>query len=142
MSDNIISLHYDIDADDFSSAGLASSGTKRMLNQLGFNPAIVKKVAISMYEAEINAVIHADGGCADVEITPEKIVVVISDKGPGIPDIEQAMQAGWSTATNEIREQGFGAGMGLPNMKRYTDDMKIETELGVGTKVTLIINVN
>ncbi len=142
MSDNIIRLHYDIDADDFSSAGLASSGTKRMLNQLGFNPAIVKKVAISMYEAEINAVIHADGGCADVEITPEKIVVVISDKGPGIPDIEQAMQAGWSTATNEIREQGFGAGMGLPNMKRYTDDMKIETELGVGTKVTLIINVN
>jgi len=142
MSDNVIKLHFDIIPDDFSTAGIASSETKKKLRQLGFNPVVIKKVAISMYEAEINAVIHADGGYADIEITPQTITVAITDKGPGIPDIDQAMQAGWSTATNEIREKGFGAGMGLPNMKRYADDMRIETEVGVGTKITLIININ
>lgn len=141
MNDNALKLHYVIDADDFSSAGEASSAVKKVLTQLGINPYIIKKVAISMYEAEINAVIHADGGFADVYIEPDKITVIISDSGPGIPDIEKAMQAGFSTASDSVREMGFGAGMGLPNMKRYTDDMYIDTEIGKGTRITLEVNI-
>lgn len=141
MSDQSLNLHYDIDAVDFSAAGEASSGVKRTLNKIGVNPAIVKRVAIAMYEAEINAIIHADGGAADVEITPERVTVKISDHGPGIPDIEQAMTAGWSTAPERVRELGFGAGMGLPNMRRYTDSMNVESRVGEGTTVTLIVNI-
>lgn len=92
-----------------------------------------------MYEAEINTVIHASGGEAYVEITPEKLMVKISDNGPGIPDIEKAMMEGWSTAPEHIREMGFGAGMGLPNMKRYADDLAVESEVGVGTVVTITV---
>lgn len=142
MSGQAITLHYDIDAVDFSAAGEASSGVKRTLNQLGVNPAVVKRVAIAMYEAEINAIIHAGGGAADVEITPEKVIVKISDNGPGIPDMEKAMTAGWSTASETVRELGFGAGMGLPNMRRYTDDMNVESKVGEGTIVTLIVNID
>ena len=139
MSSQAITLHYDIDAVDFSAAGEASSGVKRTLNQLGVNPAVVKRVAIAMYEAEINAIIHAGGGAADVEITPEKVIVKISDHGPGIPDMEKAMTAGWSTASETVRELGFGAGMGLPNMRRYTDDMSVESKIGEGTKIKIVI---
>ena len=141
MSGQTITLHYDIDAVDFSTAGEASSGVKRTLNKLGVNPAVVKRVAIAMYEAEINAIIHAGGGAADVEITPEKVLVKISDHGPGIPDMQKAMTAGWSTASETVRELGFGAGMGLPNMQRYTDDMNVESKVGEGTTVTLIVNI-
>ncbi|HBV50864.1 MAG TPA: hypothetical protein DEF06_01120 [Clostridiales bacterium] len=141
LSNQSLTLHYDIDAVDFSAAGEASSGVKRTLNKIGVNPAIVKRVAIAMYEAEINAIIHAGGGEADIEITPEKITVKISDHGPGIPDIAQAMTAGWSTAPETVRELGFGAGMGLPNMQRYTDDMQIESTVGKGTVVTLTVNI-
>ncbi len=141
MSEALVKLHYDIDAEDFSSAGEASSGVKKTMKSLGINPAVIKRVAIAMYEAEINAVIHADGGCADVTISPERIEIVISDHGPGIPNIDQAMQEGWSTASETVRELGFGAGMGLPNMKRYTDKMKVESTVGVGTTVTLIVNM-
>lgn len=141
MSGQTITLHYDIDAVDFSTAGEASSGVKRTLNKLGVNPAVVKRVAIAMYEAEINAIIHAGGGAADVEITPEKVIVKISDHGPGIPDMQKAMTAGWSTASETVRELGFGAGMGLPNMQRYTDDMNVESKVGEGTTVTLIVNI-
>ncbi len=141
MSETLVKLHYDIDAEDFSSAGEASSGVKKTMKSLGINPAVIKRVAIAMYEAEINAVIHADGGCADVTISPEKIEIVISDRGPGIPNIDQAMQEGWSTASETVRELGFGAGMGLPNMKRYTDEMHIESTVGVGTTVILIVNM-
>lgn len=141
MSGQTINLHYDIDAVDFSTAGEASSGVKRTLNKLGVNPAVVKRVAIAMYEAEINAIIHAGGGAADVEITPEKVIVKISDHGPGIPDMQKAMTAGWSTASETVRELGFGAGMGLPNMQRYTDDMHVESKVGEGTTVTLIVNI-
>ena len=141
MNDNIIKLEYKIDADDFLSAGEASSDVKKNLKALGINPEVIRKVAIAMYEAEINAVIHADGGMAYVTVSPEKVEVIISDKGPGIPNIDQAMQAGWSTAPENVRELGFGAGMGLPNMKRYTDEMYVESTVGVGTKVTLIVNI-
>lgn len=141
MSEVSVKLHYDIDAEDFSGAGEASSSVKKTMKTLGISPDVIKRVAIAMYEAEINAVIHADGGWADVSISPEQVEIVISDRGPGIPNIDQAMQEGWSTASETVRELGFGAGMGLPNMKRYTDEMKVESVVGEGTTVTLIVNI-
>jgi anti-sigma regulatory factor (Ser/Thr protein kinase) len=110
-----------------------------MLVQLGIDPVQVKKAAISMYEAEINAVIHGGGGTADIIIDREKITVVIKDSGPGIADLELAMQEGYSTASDEIREMGFGAGMGLPNMERYADELEIDTKEGKGTTVTITV---
>ncbi len=136
-----ICLHYNVDGTDFTLAGENSSKVKKMLNKLGFDPEAVRKTAIAMYEGEINMVIHANGGTIDVEISPEKIVAVLKDTGPGIKDVEQAMREGFSTASNQVRELGFGAGMGLPNMKKYSDDMKIDTKIGEGTTVTLTINV-
>ncbi|MGL5436876.1 MAG: ATP-binding protein [Lachnospiraceae bacterium] len=137
--DDVIVLNYSVSPDDFTRAGEASSDVKSKLKQLGVSPEVVRKVAIAMYEGEINMVIHANGGNIKVEITPEQIRMVLADIGPGIPDVELAMQAGYSTAPDEIRNLGFGAGMGLPNMKKYTDNMKIETKLGVGT--TIIMSV-
>jgi len=122
-------------------AGEASSNMKKALNQLGVDPAIVKKAAVSMYEAEINAVIHANGGFADVEINQEKVKVIIQDEGPGIPDMELAMREGYSTAPDQIREMGFGAGMGLPNIKRYADELEIETEVDRGTRVIITVYI-
>ncbi len=135
-------LHYTVDADDFTVAGEASGAVKKVLKQLGFSPDIIRKVAVAMYECEINMVIHADGGVIDVEITPEKIRMIHADKGPGIKDIEKAMQEGYSTADDKVRELGFGAGMGLPNMKRYTDEMNITTKIGEGTVVDMTVYVN
>ena len=132
-------LHFSVNGDDFTRAGEVSSKVKKMLNQLGFNPEVVRKVAIAMYEGEINMVIHADGGDIDVEISSDKIVIVMKDVGPGIPDIDMAMKEGFSTADHSVRELGFGAGMGLPNMKKYSDTMKIDTEIGKGTTVTLTV---
>ncbi len=134
-------MHYEVDGSDFTTAGETSSKVKKLLNTLGFDPTSVRKTAIAMYEGEINMVIHANGGSIDVDITPDKITAVLKDTGPGIKDIEKAMQEGYSTADNNVRELGFGAGMGLPNMKKYSDDMKIETEIGIGTTVTLVICV-
>mgnify|MGYP001437000999 CR=1 FL=1 len=139
LSDSIIRQNYVIPADDFSLAGEASSSVKKMLNQLGVNPQKVKKVAIAMYEAEINAVIHAGGGTADVEIGKGRVLVRINDEGPGIPDIELAMQEGYSTAPDSVRELGFGAGMGLPNIKRYADRLDIKSEVGKGTSVEITV---
>ena len=136
-----IRLTYEISPDDFTRAGEASSDVKGKLKRLGVPPEAIRKVSIAMYEGEINMVIHADGGRITVEITPEKILMILADKGPGIPDIEQAMQAGWSTAPDEVRSLGFGAGMGLPNMKKYTDEMKIDTVIGVGTTITMVVNI-
>ena len=136
-----ICLTYDISPDDFTRAGEASSDVKKKLKQMGVGPEAIHKVAIAMYEGEINMVIHASGGEIRVEITPEKIVMILDDVGPGIPDVDLAMQAGYSTAPDEVRSLGFGAGMGLPNMKKYTDEMKVETHLGVGTKITMVVNI-
>ncbi|MCX8128507.1 MAG: ATP-binding protein [Clostridia bacterium] len=141
MSEDRIYLHYTIPADDFTIAGEASSNVKKTLNQLGINPLTIKKAAIAMYEAEINAVIHAGGGIAEVEIGADKITIVFKDEGPGIVDVELAMQEGYSTASDKIREMGFGAGLGLPNIKRYSDYLNIETEVGKGTKVTIVVNI-
>lgn len=134
---DVITLKYNVSDDDFTRAGEASSDVKGKLKQLGLPPDAIRKVAISMYEGEINMVIHANGGTITVEISKDAVTMILADKGPGIKDIEQAMQAGFSTAPDNIRTLGFGAGMGLPNMKKYSDDMKIETEVGVGTTVTM-----
>ena len=134
-------LHFEVPGDDFTRAGEASAAVKRTLKQLGFPPDAIRRVAIAMYEGEINMVIHAGGGEADVDILPDRVTVVLTYHGPGIPDVEKAMQEGWSTAPDNIRSQGFGAGMGLPNMKKYTDQMAIETVIGAGTTMTLTVQV-
>jgi anti-sigma regulatory factor (Ser/Thr protein kinase) len=136
-----IKLHYDIPAENFSMAGEASSSLKKKLAQLGISPSIIKRAAIAMYEAEINAVIHAGGGYSDIEIDNEKIRIKIIDSGPGIPDVEKAMTEGYSTAPDSVRQLGFGAGMGLPNIKRYADKLTIDTKVGEGTAVTIIVKI-
>lgn len=137
----ILSFHFDVDGDDFTSAGQASVQIKKNLRQLGISPDTIRRVSIAMYEGEINMVIHADGGDADVSVTEEYIEIVLSDHGPGIKDIDQAMQEGFSTASDSIRSMGFGAGMGLPNMKRYTDYMNIDSVVGQGTTITMRVNL-
>ena len=136
-----LSFRFDVDGDDFTSAGQASVQVKKDLRRLGVDAEIIRRVSIAMYEGEINMVIHAGGGVAEVRVTEEAIEIILADNGPGIADIDQAMQAGFSTAPDTVRSLGFGAGMGLPNMKRYTDDMKIDTVLGEGTKITMTVNI-
>ena len=138
---DVITLSYETSPDDFTRAGEASSDVKSKLKQLGVSPEAIRKVSIAMYEGEINMVIHAKGGKITVEISPESIVMILADRGPDIPDVEKAMQAGWSTAPDEVRSLGFGAGMGLPNMKKYSDEMEVQTELGVGTTVTMVVKI-
>jgi len=132
-------LNFSVDGNNFLLAGEASGQVKKVLRQLGIPADIIRKIAISMYEAEINMVIHGGGGEIDVEITPEKVYLVLTDEGPGIPDIELAMQEGYTTASNEVREMGFGAGMGLPNIKRYSDDLIVKSEPGKGTTVEIVV---
>ena len=132
-------LQYQVDGDDFFAAGEASSDVKRVLKKLNFDSETVRRVAICMYEGEINMIIHADGGTADVCIEEGSVEIVLADTGPGIEDIERAMQDGYSTATSEIRELGFGAGMGLPNIKRNSDSLDIVSQVGVGTTLTIRI---
>ena len=136
-----VTFHFDVDGADFSSAGEESVNVKKKLRQLGVSPDVIRKVSIAMYEGEINMVIHAEGGVADVTVTDNEVVIVLADKGPGIPDVALAMKEGYSTARDNIRALGFGAGMGLPNMKKYTDSMKIDTEVGVGTTITMTVNL-
>ncbi len=137
----VLSFHYDVDGNDFTSAGQASVDVKKNLRLLGVSPDIVRRVSIAMYEGEINMVIHAGGGVADITVDEEKITIVLDDHGPGIADVSLAMKEGYSTAPDSIRSLGFGAGMGLPNMKRYTDSMKIESEVGKGTRITMTVKL-
>lgn len=141
MSNNL-NFHFNVDGENFSSAGEASVVVKKKLRQLGFPPDIIRRVSIAMYEGEINMVIHANGGDADVTVDDDYITIVLKDTGPGIPDVNLAMQEGFSTARESIRALGFGAGMGLPNMKKYTDSMEIDTTVGVGTTITMKIALN
>ncbi|MFO7636237.1 MAG: ATP-binding protein [Clostridia bacterium] len=134
-------MSYVIPADDFNFAGEASSNAKKVFRQLGIPPEIVRKAAISMYEAEMNAVIHGQGGRAEIEICSHKILIRVSDNGPGIPDVGLAMQEGYSTASDAVREKGFGAGMGLPNIKRHSDCLDIRTEVGKGTTLEIMISL-
>ncbi|HJB83781.1 MAG TPA: ATP-binding protein [Candidatus Mediterraneibacter intestinavium] len=136
-----LTFRYTIDGDDFTRAGEASSSVKNKLKQLGLDSDVIRKVAIAMYEGEINMVIHADGGEITVTVADSGITMVLADTGPGIPDVGQAMQEGWSTARAEVRSLGFGAGMGLPNMKKYTDEMQIDTVIGKGTTITMKVYI-
>ena len=136
-----IRLVYPVEGGDLIEAGEASSKMKLTLKKLGLPQDVIRRASICMYEGEINMVIHADGGQAEVEIDPAQILIRMTDTGPGIPDVEQAMREGFSTAGQTARELGFGAGMGLPNIKRYSDEMQIETQLGKGTTVTVRIKI-
>ena len=139
MSD-ALKFEYKISGENSASAGEATMRIKKELRSLGFTPALIRRVSIAMYEGEINMVIHAGGGVATVLVYPECIEITLADQGPGIADISLAMQEGYTTAPDAIRSFGFGAGMGLPNMKKYTDDMRIESELNKGTTVYMKIN--
>ena len=134
-----VRFHFVVDGEDFTSAGQASVQVKKNLRRLGIPPETIRRLSIAMYEGEINMVIHANGGEAEVLVYEDRIEMILTDHGPGIANVEQAMQEGFSTAPDNVRSLGFGAGMGLPNMKRYTDDMKIESVLGEGTTITMTV---
>ena len=134
-------FNYKVDGNDYQKAGEASRNAKFTLKKLGLPPDVIRKVGICMYEGEINMVIHADGGTATLTVGLDEIGIELKDKGPGIPDIELAMKEGWSTADSQANQLGFGAGMGLPNMKRYSDEMDIETVVGEGTTVRMKIKI-
>ena len=140
MSDKIV-LNYTVDGGDLTRAGEASSEMKMTLRKLGLPPETIRRASICMYEGEINMVIHANGGTVTVEIGLDEIDITLSDTGPGIPDVEQAMEEGYTTAGDVARDLGFGAGMGLPNMKKYSDHMTVESTVGVGTNVTMVVRV-
>jgi len=133
VSDPRLVIEYAINEKDFLVAGESASKTKKALQQLGLKPEVVKNTAIIVYEAAMNVVIHANHGRIKITIVPGEVFILTEDVGPGIPDIDLAMQEGYSTATQEIREMGFGAGMGLPNIKHCSNDLKIKSEPGVGT---------
>jgi anti-sigma regulatory factor (Ser/Thr protein kinase) len=141
MSEDSLHYRFIVSGDDFTRAGTASSAVKKTLKQLGLSPETVRKFSISLYEGEINMVIHAGGGEIDVYIDDERISAVLTDHGPGIPDLGLAMQEGWSTASEQVRGLGFGAGMGLPNIKKYSDALEIDSTVGRGTTVTIAVSV-
>ena len=137
-----LKLNYEVDGGDLIQAGEASSKMKMTLKKMGLPPEVIRRASICMYEGEINMVIHADGGRVEVDVGMDTITIRLIDHGPGIPDVDQAMEEGFSTAGDVARDLGFGAGMGLPNMKRCSDDMQIDTQVGVGTTVTMQIHIN
>lgn len=134
-----IKLEYEVPGDDFTRAGSASGEVKSILKKLGIASQVVRKVAISMYEGEINMVIHGGGGKIFVEITPQEVHMSLVDHGPGIKDVSLAMKEGWSTAPESVRSLGFGAGMGMPNMKKYSDEMDVHSVVGEGTTVDMTV---
>jgi anti-sigma regulatory factor (Ser/Thr protein kinase) len=136
-----VKLKFEVGDEDFSLAGRASSELKGVLKRLGIGPDLVRRASIAMYEGEINMVIHAGGGIAEAEIEADRVVMTLSDTGPGIPDLSLAMTEGWSTAPDRFRELGFGAGMGLPNMRRNCDEFDIRSEVGKGTSVRMVIRL-
>ena len=134
-------LEYTVIEGDFVNAGSASSSIKKTLKQLNVSPSIIKRVVVALYEAEVNAIAHAYGGVITADISSNSIVISVADKGPGIPDIDWAMQEGNSTASPEVRDMGFGAGMGLPNIKKNVDKLDVQSTVGVGTTVTMEVNI-
>ena len=138
---SMLHLEYQVPGDDFTRAGEASGDVKHKLKKLGYEPDAIRRVAIAMYEGEINLVIHGGGGEIDVDIDGATVRMVLRDQGPGIPDIQKAMEEGWSTASDSARSLGFGAGMGLPNMKKNTDEMTVESTVGEGTTVTMVVRL-
>ncbi|MGM0501618.1 MAG: ATP-binding protein [Bacillota bacterium] len=134
-------LNAEVEAGDFSSGGETSSKLKDLLRKLGISSKIIRKIAIVTYELEMNIIIHSEGGKLKAEISPEEIDIIASDCGPGIEDVEQAFEPGYSTASESVREMGFGAGMGLYNIKNYADDIEVESELGAGTTIVVSIHL-
>lgn len=137
----MIKESYPVAANDMTAAGDVSAKIKRQMKRLGIPSAIMRRVSVCTYEAEINLVIHSDGGQIDFEITSDNILVRVRDQGPGIPDLDKAMTEGWSTASNEVRNMGFGAGMGLPNMKRNADEFSITSAVGEGTDISMLFHI-
>jgi len=137
MSTILMSNAYEVNAGEFQTAGDASASIKRKLKQIGIDSAVLRRIAVASYEAELNLIIHSHGGKLMLEMTPDTIILISQDVGPGIADISKAMQEGYSTASEEARDLGFGAGMGLPNMKRNADGFSIESEVGVGTRIQM-----
>lgn len=137
-----IRLTYEVEGGDLTQAGEASAQVKQTLRKLGFDPDTIRRVSVCMYEGEINMVIHAQGGVITVEVTPQEIRMELADRGKGIENIELAMQEGYSTAPDEVRSLGFGAGMGLPNMKKCSDEMDIQSTVGVGTTVRMTVQIH
>ena len=136
---SMLHLTYQVPGDDFTRAGEASGDVKHKLKKLGYEPDAVRRVSIAMYEGEINMVIHAGGGEAVVDIDPDSVDILLQDKGPGIAAVDQAMQAGWSTAPDNLRALGFGAGMGLPKMQKTTDEMESGAVVGEGSPVRMTV---
>ena len=134
-------LTFQVAGGDLTHAGEASSQVKQTLRKMGYDSDTIRRVSVCMYEGEINMVIHANGGTATVDVGLDDITITLADVGPGIPDVEQAMKAGFTTAGDQVRDLGFGAGMGLPNMKKYSDEMNIESTVGVGTTVTMVVRI-
>ena len=132
-----MNFEYKVEGGDFTNAGSTSSIVKKMMKQLGVHPDIVKRTVVALYEAEVNIVAHASRGVITVDLDEERIRIVLDDEGPGIPDISKAMQKGYSTASPEVREMGFGAGMGLPNMQSNMDELKVDSVVGKGTRVEM-----
>ena len=135
-------FEYNIEAGNFTKAGDASSSFKKILKQLNVDSQVIKRIVVSLYEAEVNIVAHANGGKAICDVDTSRVYIQLIDTGPGIPDIEKAMQAGYSTASANVREMGFGAGMGLQNIKNNADELEIKSEVGVGTQLTIIVNLS
>ncbi|VBB45811.1 Signal Transduction Protein With CBS Domains [uncultured Paludibacter sp.] len=133
-------VQFDIQGGDFSAAGKASSEVKKILKELNISPIIIRRVAVALYEAEVNVVAHAYQGKMTADIDSNRIKVQIKDEGPGISNISKAMEEGFSTASDEVRQMGFGAGMGLPNIKRNADKMELTSTLGVGTTLEIMVN--
>ncbi len=131
---------FTIEGGDFSTAGSVSTRIKKILQQIGVRPETIRRASIALYEAEINVVIHASSGEITLAANPARIRIVVQDEGPGIPDIDLAMKPGWSTASDAVRELGFGAGMGLPNIKRCADALEIKTQVGIGTTLDMVFN--
>ena len=136
-----MTFNYEVDASVPEMAGRASTEFKSVLKQLGVSAKVIRRISIAMYEGEINMVIHDNGGTITCQVDENQIEIVMADVGPGIPDLDLAMKAGWSTASPQARELGFGAGMGMPNMKKFSDEMEVETQIGVGTTLTLRFNL-
>ncbi len=133
---------FDIEQGNFTGAGHASSSIKKILKQMDVDTSKIKRIVVAMFEAEINVVAHAEYGKINVDIDSDKITIIIKDKGPGIPDIEKAMKEGFSTASDAVRQMGFGAGMGLPNIKKNTDEFDIKSVVGEGTCLRMVVYLN
>jgi len=134
-------FEYNIEAGNFAKAGDASSSFKKILKQLNVDPQIIKRIVVSLYEGEVNIVAHSNGGKAICDVDTNRVNIQLIDVGPGIPDIQKAMQAGYSTASAKVREMGFGAGMGLMNIKNNADILQINSKVGVGTKLEITVNI-